>query len=442
MFAALRERPAPPTSERSNEEIAMGANADEAMRSAGTGTLRCDVAIVGSGVAGLTLALALKSALGGRLAVALCDPVLAGPLRDDGRAFAIAAGPRRMFETLGIWGAIGSTTQPILDMVITDSRVSDPVRPVFLTFGGEVEPGEPFAHMVEHTRLLAALADAARAAGVLIVPASARRCDRDVDGALLTLDGHVPLSAALVVACDGARSRLRDAAGIDTVSWSYQQSGIVATIAHERDHEGRAEEHFLPSGPFAILPLAGRRSSIVWSERTANVPALLALDDDDLMIEIERRFGLKLGALTMETRPKAYPLTFAVARSFVARRLALVGDAAHVIHPIAGQGLNMGLRDVAALAEAVVEAAALGLDVGSTNVLTRYERERRFDTVLMGVVTDGLNRLFSNDWTPARMARDLGLGLVDRMPGLKRLFIREAAALSPAAPRLFSGQPL
>lgn len=401
-----------------------------------------DVAIVGSGVAGLALALALKSALGGRLRVALCDPVLAAPVREDGRAFAIAAGPRRMFEALGVWEAIAGTTQPILDMVITDSRVADPVRPVFLTFGGEVEPGEPFAHMVEHPRLLSTLGDAVRAAGVVVIPAAVQRCEREAERARLTLAGHGPVSASLVVACDGARSRLREEAGIDTVSWSYRQSGIVATIAHEREHEGRAEEHFLPSGPFAILPLRGRRSSIVWSERTAHVPALLALDEDDLMAEIERRFGLKLGALTLEGRPSAYPLSFAVARRFVARRLALVGDAAHVVHPIAGQGLNMGLRDVASLAEAIVEAAGLGLDVGAPDVLGRYERERRFDTVLMGVVTDGLNRLFSNDWTPARMVRDLGLGLVDRVPGLKRLFIREAAALSGASPRLFRGLSL
>ena len=403
---------------------------------------RVDVAVVGGGVTGIALALALKTALGGRLRVALADPALARPVREDGRAFAIAAGPRRMLQALGVWDAVAETAQPINEMVVTDSRVSDPVRPAFLTFGGEVEPGEAFAHMVLHATLLANLVEAARAAGVVLVPEGVRSSTRDADGAALQLAGGGVLEAQLVAACDGARSRLREEAGIDTVAWAYRQSGIVATIGHERDHEGRAEEHFLPSGPFAILPLKGRRSSIVWSERSDAVPALLALDDADLMAEIERRFGLKLGRLTLETRPAAYPLSFAVARRFVERRLALVGDAAHVIHPIAGQGLNMGLRDAAALAEGVADAAALGLDVGTGEVLERYERERRFDTVLMGIVTDGLNRLFSNDWTPARMVRDVGLGIVDRLPGLKKLFIREAAGLVRDGSRLMRGERL
>jgi 2-octaprenyl-6-methoxyphenol hydroxylase len=404
-------------------------------------TARMDVTVVGGGVAGLSAALALKSALGGRLRVALCDPALSGPIREDDRAFALAAGPRRMLETLGAWEGCAGTAEPIRDMVITDSRVSDPVRPVFLTFDGEVEPDEPFAHMVEHTALLRSLAERVKASGVVLVPQSVRGRESDAEEVRLTLaDGSV-LAASLVVACDGARSPLREGAGIDTVSWSYRQSGIVATIGHERDHEGRAEEHFLPSGPFAILPLRGRRSSIVWSERSEAVPALLALDEADLMAEIERRFGLKLGRLTLLSRPQAYPLSFSVARRFAGPRLALVGDAAHVIHPIAGQGLNMGLRDVAALADAAADAAALGLDPGAPDVLETYQRERRFETVLMGMVTDGLNRLFSNDWTPARMARDVGLGVVDRLPGLKRMFMREAAGLA-RRPRLFAGDSL
>src|SRR5829696_2246433 len=389
------------------------------------------VAIAGGGIAGLSLALALKQALGSALAVAVYDPALARDPAGDRRAYAIAAGARRMLAALGVWRAIEGGAQPILDMVITDSRVADPVRPVFLTFDGEVEPGEPFAHMVESGALAAALIEACRAAAVDLHPAAAGGSAR----------------AHLLVAADGARSRLREEAGIGWVGWSYPQSAIVATIAHERDHEGRAVEHFLPAGPFAILPLApggplGHRSSIVWTEDAGSVPHLLGLDPEDQRDEIERRFGLRLGRIALETRPQAHPLAFGIARRFAAPRLALLGDAAHVIHPIAGQGLNLGLKDAAALAEAIADAVRLGLDPGGDAVLATYERARRFDTFAMGVVTDGLNRLFSNDLLPVRLLRDLGLGLVDRMPALKRFFIREAAGLSGEGPRLMRGEAL
>ncbi|MBK3423958.1 FAD-dependent monooxygenase, partial [Methylobacterium ajmalii] len=255
------------------------------------------------------------------------------------------------------------------------------------------------------------------------------------------------LRADLVVAADGARSRLREAAGIGWVGWSYPQSGIVATVAHERDHEGRAIEHFLPSGPFAVLPLPpggslGHRSSIVWTERQADVPALLGGGPEEALMEVERRFGLALGRIALESPLKAYPLAFGIARRFGARRLLLLGDAAHVIHPIAGQGLNLGLRSAAALAESLADTMRLGLDPGGPEALEAYERSRRFDTLAMGAATDGLNRLFSTDALPVRLARDLGLGLVDRMPGLKRLFIREAAGLRGRQPRLMRGEAL
>lgn len=405
------------------------------------------IVIAGGGVAGLTLAVALKQALGERFRVIVADPALAGPPRADDRAYAVAAAARNMLEALGIWRLADATATAMTEMVITDSRTPDLVRPVFLTFDGEIEPGQPFAHMVENAALMAALLQVARANGVELRPESVRSGMED-DGAIaIAFTGGERLDAALLVAADGARSKLREMAGIGWVGWSYPQSGIVATIGHERPHEGRAIEHFLPSGPFAILPLAdggklGHRSSIVWTERSENVPALLALDDSDLLLEVERRFGLELGEIALESRPGAYPLAFGVARRFVAERLALLGDAAHVIHPIAGQGLNLGLKDVAALAEAIVDAARLGLDVGGPEALEAYERGRRFDTVAMGVVTDGLNRLFSNDSTPLRLARDLGLGLVERMPGLKRFFIREAAGLAGSTPRLLKGEML
>ena len=402
---------------------------------------RADIVIGGGGLAGLTLALALRQAMAGRLKVIVCDPAFAQPPRPDDRAFALAAGGRRLFEALGIWDRIAPQAEPIREMIITDSRLNDPVRPVFLTFAGEVEEGEPFASMAPQGALLRALRDAAQAQGVVMRAASITHFDVTQANVRVSLSDGGTLAAQLLCGCDGGASPIRQMAGLDVVRWSYDQSGIVTTIAHERPHHGRAEEHFLPAGPFAILPLPNNESSIVWSERNDHVPALLALDDDDLLAEIEKRFGLKLGPITMKMRPKAWPLNFQMARHFVKPRIALVGDAAHVIHPIAGQGLNLGLEDIAVLAELIADQAALGLDVGDMTMLEDYERARRAPTVAMAVVTDGLNRLFSNDNPALRALRDFGLGLVDRMPALKQRFIREAAA-SAQSPRLLRGLPL
>lgn len=414
----------------------------EAVRGgAGETAQTVDVLIGGGGVAGLALALALKQGLGEAFSVAVADPAFAKN-GTDMRATAIAAAARRLFETLGVWDAAAAQAQPILDMVITDSRLSDRVRPTFLTFAGDVAPGEPFAHMIENGVLLAALVEQARAAGVALLATTIERFEPAGSAIALTRGDGARMKARLLVAADGARSRLRAHAGIATHGWSYGQSGIVTTVAHERDHHGRAEEHFLPAGPFAILPLTGRRSSIVWTEESAAAERLVALPDELFLDELERRFGLKLGALSLAGPRRAFPLGFFVARSFIGARLALVGDAAHVIHPIAGQGLNMGLRDVAALAEVIVDAARLGLDIGGADVLTRYQRWRRFDTMAMGLATDGLNRLFSNRSDVLRLARDFGLGMVDRLPGLKRLFIREAAGLVGEVPKLMRGEAL
>jgi len=244
------------------------------------------------------------------------------------------------------------------------------------------------------------------------------------------------------VAADGARSKLRERAGIVTHGWDYNQSGIVVTVGHERDHEGRAEEHFMPAGPFASLPLTGKRSSLVWTESRAEAARIVALGDDDFHRELEQRFGLHLGEIKALDKPRAFPLSYFVARSFIGERLALIGDAAHVIHPIAGQGLNLGLKDVAALAEVIVDAARLGIDVGQADVLERYQRWRRFDTMAMGLATNTLNFLFSNTSTLLRSLRDIGLGLVDRAPPLKNILIRQAAGLSGDVPRLLRGETL
>jgi 2-octaprenyl-6-methoxyphenol hydroxylase len=402
---------------------------------------RVDVLIGGAGFAGLALAIALKQALGPSFAVAVADPAL-GRVSSDARASAIVAVARRLFETIGVWDAVAADAQPILDMRITDSRLGDAVRPVFLTFDGDVEPGEPFAHMVENPPLLAALATKAKELGVALLPQAITGqtlSSQHVEARLS--DGSV-IATRLLVAADGARSGIRQRAGIATHGWDYAQASIATTVAHERDHGGRAEEHFLPAGPFAILPLKGRRSSIVWTEAKAEAERIVALPDADFHAELERRFGLHLGDIEAVGPRRAYPLGLSVARAFVAERVALIGDAAHVIHPIAGQGLNMGLKDVAALAEVIVDAARLGLDPGAAAALERYQRWRRFDTMAMGVATDGLNRLFSNRSDVLRFARDVGLGLVDRLPALKRLFIREAAGLVGDVPKLLRGEAL
>ena len=428
------------------------------MESAQQAAPRIDVLIGGAGFAGLALAIALRQGLGPSFSVAVADPALARAPA-DARASAIVAAARRLFETIGVWDRVADEAQPILDMVITDSRLQDAVRPTFLTFDGDVAPGEPFGHMIENAPLLAALVEKAKAEGIDLLPVGVAKLSslpdaferRDERGPSHHVDAELSdgrtISARLLVAADGARSAIREQAGIASYGWSYDQSAIVTTVKHERDHHGRAEEHFLPAGPFAILPLkddpvVGHRSSIVWTEDKREAERIVALPDDEFHAELERRFGLKLGEIAAVGPRRAFPLGFAVARSFIRERVALVGDAAHVIHPIAGQGLNMGLRDVAALAETIVDAARLGLDPGSLAVLDRYQRWRGFDTMAMGVATDGLNRLFSNRSDALRLVRDVGLGLVDRLPGLKHFFIREAAGLVGDVPKLLRGEAL
>ncbi|QAU44147.1 ubiquinone biosynthesis hydroxylase [Bradyrhizobium guangzhouense] len=400
------------------------------------------IVIGGGAFAGLALALALRQGLGPEIPVIVADPALATRPSRDPRATAIVAACRRLFEALGAWDDVRAEAQPILDMVVTDSKLEDATRPTFLNFAGDVAPGEPFAHMVENRRLIDALVVRAEAAGIDLRATTVSSYDARSEGIDVTLGDGSVIAASLLVAADGAKSKLRERADIATHGWEYDQSGIVVTVGHERDHEGRAEEHFLPAGPFAILPLTGKRSSLVWTERRTEAARIIALSDEEFHAELERRFGLHLGEVKALDKPRAFPLSYFVARSFVAERLALVGDSAHVIHPIAGQGLNMGLKDVAALAEVVVDAARLGMDLGGADVLDRYQRWRRFDTMAMGVATNSLNFLFSNQSTLLRTVRDIGLGIVDRTPPLKNLFIRQAAGLTGEIPKLLKGEAL
>lgn len=400
-----------------------------------------DILIAGGGYVGLSLAVSIKTSAP-HLDITVIDGAPEGSWKKEERASAIAAAATRMLDVLGIWQEILPEAEPIRRMVITDSKTSDPVRPVFLTFEGEPQAGEPFAHMVPNVALVGALRKSAKTLGIKMRQGlTAERFTANNHAAGVTLSDGTVCEAKLLVACDGVRSKLRAEAGIKTVEFDYGQSGIVTTVQHERPHGGTAEEHFLPAGPFATLPLKNNRSSLVWTERTEEANRLVASDDLVFEEELERRFGHKLGALKVVGGRRAFPLGLTLARDFVAPRFALAGDAAHGIHPISGQGLNLGFKDVAALAETIVDADRLGLDIGSLAVLERYQSWRRFDTFRMGLTTDVLNRLFSNDITPVRIARDIGLGIVDRLPALKSFFIKQAAGTaSDDDPKLLAGK--
>ena len=402
---------------------------------------RVNLVVAGAGAPGLALATALARTLKPRFSVVVCDPAVGSEPPADDRVSAIAGGTRRLLTALGAWQQVAAQAQPIVEMEITDSRLDDAVRPTFLSFDSVREDGEPLAHMVENRAVLLALRAAASEAGVKFAAKAVENFSAQTEFVDVRAGDDI-LRAQLLAAADGPQSKLREFAEIKTVSWTYGQSGIVATIGHERDHNGRAVQHFLAGGPFAILPLKGRRSSIVWTEPTEEADRLVALAPGEFHAALERRFGLKLGEIEVLSPPRAHPLGFSVARSFVAERFALLGDAAHLIHPIAGQGLNLGLRDVAALAECVVEAARLGLDVGSPEVLARYERWRRFDTAAMGFTTDALNRLFSNRSDALKILRDVGLGLVERAPRVKEFLSAEADGSTGKVPKLLRGEAL
>jgi 2-octaprenyl-6-methoxyphenol hydroxylase len=400
-----------------------------------------DVLIAGGGYVGLSLAVSIKKSAP-HLSVTLIDGAPEDAWKKDERASAIIAAASQMLDVLGIWSEIEPEAEPIKRMVITDSKTADPVRPVFLTFDEGGVDGRPFAHMVPNVALVGALRKTAADLGVYVRQSTTAKDFKSGDHAIsVTLSSGDVLDARLLIACDG--SKLRDAAGIKTVDFDYGQSGIVTTVEHERPHDGTAEEHFLPAGPFATLPLKNNRSSLVWTEWTHDAERLIAGDDLVFEEELERRFGHKLGRLKVVGGRQAFPLGLTLARDFIAPRFALAGDAAHGIHPISGQGLNLGFKDVAALAETIVDADRLGLDIGSLAVLERYQSWRRFDTFRMGVTTDVLNRLFSNDITPVRALRDFGLGLVDRLPSLKSFFIRQASGFGGETdPKLLGGQPI
>jgi 2-octaprenyl-6-methoxyphenol hydroxylase len=344
---------------------------------------------------------------------------------------------------IGVWEGVKTNAQPMLDIKASDGRAGEGPSPFFLHFDhDEIEEG-PMGYMVEDRHLRRAFLEAMDAEpGITQIDGTVVAQDSGPQGATVTLDDGRTLTARVLIGCDGRTSGTARRAGISRTGWDYGQTGLVCAIAHEKPHHGVAHQFFMPPGPLAILPLTGNRSSIVWSERTETAKAINALSDEEYLAVLRPRFGDFLGEIELAGARWAYPLGLTVANSFIADRLALVGDAAHGMHPIAGQGLNAGLRDVGALAEVLVQAARRGEDIGTAPVLERYQQWRRFDTATLALATDAFNKLFSNDNPLLRLGRDLGMGLVNAAPALRRGFLREAAGLTGDLPRLLKGQPI
>lgn len=406
--------------------------------------IRSDVIVVGGGLNGPALALALAQS---GLSVTVIDalPEAARGAEDfDGRAYALALASQRMLSTLGIWRRVADQAQPILEVEATDGRAGQAASPFLLHFdSGEIEEG-PMGYMLEdrflRRALMAAMAEEAgitRLSGETVVA-------QEVTGAgvSVTLASGGRVTGRVLAGCDGRASGTAVRAGIKRTGWGYGQTALVCAIEHDVPHNGVARQVFLPSGPLALLPLPANRTAIVWSETETTAKAIQGLDDDGYLAALRLRVGDRLGELRLVGGRFTYPLNLTLANAYVAPRIALVGDAAHGVHPIAGQGLNLGLRDVGALAEVLVEAQRRGEDIGAEDVLERYQQWRRFDSTLLALGMDAVNKLFSNDNPLLRVGRDLGLGVVNALPGLRRRFIREAAGLSGEVPRLLSGRAI
>lgn len=410
------------------------------------GASTADIAICGASFAGQALALALAQSLGPELKVTLLDREPQGAFAgsDDPRAVAVSASSRRMLEALAIWPQIARQAQPVYRIEITDSGLDAGIRPVLLAWDNDIEEIEgpsTAAHIVPLTALSAALEQAVAQTPSITTERPVVVADASADLHMIALrlaDGS-ERRARLSVAADGRASPLREAVGIKCVSWPYAQIGIATTVEHELDHGGVAVQHFLPSGPFAILPLPGHRCCVTWTESEAEGRRIMALPDEEFLTELDLRFGGKLGALKLARGRRAWPLSMHIARSYIAPRLALIGDAAHGVHPIAGQGLNLAFRDVAALTEVVSEAARAGLDFGDAHTLDLYQRWRRFDSLAAATAFDAINRLFSRESRLLRSAREVGLQIVDRLPALKRTLVGEAAGLTGELPKLLRG---
>ena len=397
-----------------------------------------DVIVIGGGLNGATLAIALAQS-GFSVTVLDAQPqATATAPAFDGRASAIAAASRRLFAAIGVWPHLAPYAQEIRDIVVTDGDLKRGPGPFFLRFDHGDGAADPLGHMAENRHIRMALF-----ARLSELPAidyrggvRASSLERTDGAAIVTLQSGARLRGRVAVACDGRRSAIAQAAGVRYVGWDYGQSGLVCSVAHEAPHGGVAHEYFLPAGPFAILPLKENRSSLVWTEKPAFAAAAMRMGDEAFLSEVRRRFGDFLGPVTLAGPRFSWPLEFSLADEYALPRLAILGDAAHGVHPIAGQGFNLGLRDVAALTEVLEDAALRGEDIGALDVLRRYGRMRRFDNTAMALGFDAINRIFSNDSGPLRALRGLALAAADRLDPLRRRLTQAAAGDEGALPRL------
>ena len=401
---------------------------------------RYDVCVLGGGLVGGTCALAL-SQHGFR--VALVDPVGGAAQRDpafDGRAYAVSPGSTHLLRAVGVWNAVARHAEPVLRISVGDT-CTGPVAPAMLHFDPAEGSGGALGTIVEDRHLRVVVQDGLTASKVAQIEGMPDSVERTGTVAEVSVSDRT-VRASMVVACDGRNSATAKAAGIQYLSWDYGQTGLVSAIEHDLPHGGEAHQAFFPGGPFAVLPMTAGRSSLVWSETDAEAARIRELDDDAYLAEIAYRIGGRLGEVRMAGKRWAYPLGLSLATSYARPRLIVAGDAAHGVHPIAGQGMNMGLRDVAALVEVLMEAARRGEDIGALDVLQRYEQWRRFDATAMALGMDALNRVFSNDLAPVQAVRNIGLAAVSRLGSARRAFMAEASGRAGDVPRLLAGQPV
>ena len=400
-----------------------------------------DLIIVGGGLNGPALALAAAKA---GFSITIIDALPTDTRKDrdfDGRSYALALTSMRLLRKIGVWAAVSDNAQPMLEIKVTDGRAGEGPSPWMMHFDhAEIEEG-PMGYLVEDRHLRRAFLDAMDRSELITQISGETVAEQEVSKSIasVSLASNKTVSGRVLIGSDGRRSGTATRAGIGRTAWGYDQTAIVCAVSHEKPHDGIAHQFFMPGGPLAILPLTENRSSIVWSENTTKANAVMALDDAGFLDVLRPAFGSFLGDIQLVGQRFTYPLSLSLAESFIAERVALVGDAAHGVHPIAGQGLNAGLRDVAALAQVLTEARARGEDIGGAQSLARYQQWRRFDTATLAVATDTFNRLFSNDNTLLRAARDIGMGLINNAPSLRRSFIREAAGLTGDLPTLMKG---
>ncbi|WP_254448015.1 FAD-dependent oxidoreductase [Ruegeria arenilitoris] len=403
-----------------------------------------DILIVGGGLNGAALALALAQT---GHSVTIIDSLAETTRKNaafDGRSYALALASQRLLAAIGVWEEVVANAQPMLEIKVTDGHAGFGPSPFFMHFDhAEIEEG-PMGFMIEDRHLRRAFLESMQgfAAITRISGRSVTAQGHTEAGVAITLDDDAVIQGKLLIGCDGRNSGTATRAGIKRTGWGYDQTALVCAIEHELPHYGIAHQFFMPPGPLAILPLTGNRSSIVWSERTETAKRINDLPKAEYLQVLRPRFGDFLGDIRLQGDRFTYPLNLSVANSFIDEKLALVGDAAHGLHPIAGQGLNAGLRDVGALAEVLTLAGRRGEDIGSALVLERYQEWRRFDTTTLAMATDAFNRLFSNDNSLLRIGRDIGMGIVGSLPGLRRGFVREAAGLTGDLPKLLQGRAI